>query len=258
MSREIVSQLKFKKSKGSFNLEEFSEKLNKAYLSKKRENKFTKKESFSPSTIGYGHGNCARYWYIAFNGAIFEEQQDSVAIANMMNGTQAHERLQDLIKDMDWFKEEEREMLNQDPPIRGFADLIFEIDNKEIIGEIKTAKEEVFLHKQSSLKPSGNHLIQLLIYMKINNSDEGFFIYENKNTQEVVVIPIEMNKANKQIVDEAFEWMSTVWSAYKEDTLPTRSFTKSSTVCKGCPVRSECYSKENGIIEIDKFEAPKL
>lgn len=257
MSREIVSQLKFKKTRGKFNTEEFSKLLNDAYLSKKRENKFTQKNSFSPSTIGYGHGNCGRYWYLAFNGAVFEESQDSVAIANMMNGTQAHERLQGLIKEMPWFKEEEREMLNQDPPIRGFADLIFEIDGEEIVGEIKTAKEEIFLHKQTNMKPSGNHLIQLLIYMKINKSKEGFFIYENKNTQEVVVISIEMNKENKELVDYAFEWMKEVWAAYQEDNLPTKSFTKSSFTCKNCPVMKECYSKDKGVLEIPKFEVPK-
>ena len=231
--------------------------LNDAYLSKKRESKFTQKNSFSPSTIGYGHGNCARYWFIAFNGSVFEENQDAVAIANMMNGTQAHERLQNLIKDMPWFKEEEREMLNQDPPVRGFADLILDVNDKEVVGEIKTAKEEIFLHKQTNMKPSGNHLIQLLIYMKINKSKEGFFIYENKNTQEVVVIPVDMNKENKELVEYTFEWMKDVWSAYKSDTLPTKSFTKSSYTCKNCPVMKECYSREKGDIEIEKFEVPK-
>lgn len=258
MSREIVSQLKFKKHKGKFDPNSFAKMIEDAYMATKREDKFTQKTSFAPSLLGYGHGNCPRYWYLAFSGVIFEEQIDSMALANMMNGTQAHERLQKLIRSLDTFKEEEREMVNANPPVRGFADTILEIDGSEVIGEIKTAKEEVFLHRQSSMSPSANHLLQLLTYMKINNSKEGFFLYENKNTQEIIVIPVEMNAKNKKIIEDLFDWMSEVWDAFQNKSLPTRVFTKSTYTCKGCPVKSSCYDMEKGDITIEKYEAPKL
>ena len=37
-----------------------------------REPKHTQKKTFGPSTIAYGHGECPRYWYLAFEGAVFE------------------------------------------------------------------------------------------------------------------------------------------------------------------------------------------
>ena len=43
--------------------------------------------------------------------------------------------------------------------------------------------------------------------MHIKEIDEGFFLYENKNTQEVLVIPVMMTDKNKQIIEELFLWL---------------------------------------------------
>ena len=50
----------------------------------------------------------------------------------------------------------------------------------------------------------------LLMYMHIKEANEGFFVYENKNTQEILVIPILMNDKNKKIVEELFLWLREV------------------------------------------------
>ena len=238
----IVKNLKFKKVEG-FDPTEFAKVLEQAYISTARDGKNTRKTTFSPSTIGYGHGTCARYWFIAFNGADFDETKDPNAIANMLNGTYSHERIQKLLEGNSVLQEIEREMKNEDPPIRGFADLIVNWEGKEIIGEIKTTRDEVFSVKQASNRPSGSHLIQVLIYMKINESDTGFVMYENKNTQEVCVIPISMNETNEKLVNDVFEWMREVYSFYSESKLPSRGYTKSTYQCKGCPVKSTCWKE---------------
>ena len=98
MAREIVKNLKFKKYPGKFNPAKFADQLNEAYLNLKRPDGFMQKKTFSPSTIGYGYGNCPRYWYMAFKGAYFIDSNDAQAVANMKYGTEAHERLQNLIK----------------------------------------------------------------------------------------------------------------------------------------------------------------
>ena len=56
-----------------------------------------------------------------------------------------------------------------------------EYDNETVIGEIKTAKQEVWDTRQAEMSPSSNHLLQLLTYMKLKDAKEGFFLYENKN-----------------------------------------------------------------------------
>ena len=262
MARDIVKNLKFKKYTGKFNPEDFAVLLDEAYLATKRKDGEMTKKSFSPSSLGYGHGNCPRYWYMAFSGVVFIDENDSIAVANMAQGTQAHERLQNLIRTFPQFVAEEEEILNEYPPVRGFIDLIMKYDEDEVIGEIKTAKQEVWDTRQSEMKPTANHMLQILTYMKLKNAKEGFFIYENKNTQELLVIPVAMNDRNKQIIDDLFVWMCEVWDNFKEGDLPMRpeGATKSKTPCKYCPIKKECWSKSAplGTVQIQLYEVPVL
>ena len=262
MGRAIVKNLKFKKQTGIFDPDKFGSMLDDAYLATKRADGEMTKKSFSPSSLGYGHGNCPRYWYMAFSGAVFIDDNDSVAVANMAQGTQAHERLQKLIKTMPGWKAEEEEILNEYPPIRGFIDLIMEYDGELVIGEIKTAKQEVWDTRQAEMKSSGNHMLQLLTYMKLKNAKEGFFIYENKNTQELLVIPVAMNERNKKIIDDTFLWLQEVWDNFKDGDLPMRpaSASKTRMPCTYCPIKKECWNKNApmGTVQIEMFEVPKI
>jgi CRISPR/Cas system-associated exonuclease Cas4 (RecB family) len=262
MARDIVSNLKFKKVTGNFDPYEFAEMLNKAYTDTKRGDQITTKKSFSPSSLGYGHGNCPRYWYLAFSGVMFIDDNDAVAVANMAQGTQAHERLQKLIASGGRLKEEEREITNEYPPIRGFIDLVMDWNGEEVIGEIKTAKQEVWDTRKATMAPSANHLLQLLTYMKLTNAKEGFFLYENKNTQEILLIPVQMNERNTKIIEDTFTWLCEVWDNFNDGDLPMRPIgvTKSKMPCTYCPVKKECWSKTAsiGTVQIELFEAPKV
>jgi hypothetical protein len=191
---------------------------------------------------------------------MFIDDNDAVAVANMAQGTQAHERLQKLIATMPEFRSEEEEILNEYPPIRGFIDLIMEYDNETVIGEIKTAKQEVWDARQSEMKPTTNHLLQLLTYMKLKKAKEGFFLYENKNTQELIVIPVSMNERNTAIIEEAFTWMCEVWDNFKDGDLPMKpsGATKSKMPCTYCPVKKECYAGLTGTVQIESYQVPKL
>ena len=57
--------------------------------------KFSKKTAFSPSTLTWNHGECPRFWYLAFEGAIFEDNSDAYGVANRTSGTLSHDRIQD-------------------------------------------------------------------------------------------------------------------------------------------------------------------
>ena len=258
MAKEIVANLKFKKKTGNFDPTAFSKMLEDSYQSTKKPDQKQTKTSFSPSSLGYGSGNCPRYWFMAFSGAFFIDNNSSVAIANMAQGTQAHERIQNIIKKIGILKHLELEVINEYPPIRGFIDLIIDWNDQDVIGEIKTAKQESWDTYQSKMSPSPNHLLQLLTYMKVRNVQEGFFLYENKNTQEILVIPVQMNDRNKKIIEELFEWMCEVYDNFKEGHLPMRPFTKSSTACKSCKVKKECWEGEIGEVQLSVYEPPKL
>mgnify|MGYP000430141996 CR=1 FL=1 len=139
-----------------------------------------------------------------------------------------------------------------------FIDLIMEYDGETVIGEIKTAKQEVWDTRQSEMKSSSNHMLQLLTYMKLKNAKEGFFLYENKNTQEILIIPISMNEKNKALIENAFRWMEEVYDNFKNGDLPVRpaGATKSKMPCTYCPIKKECYDKSGpvGTVEIDLYE----
>lgn len=259
MAKDIVKNLKFKKQQGKFDPNKFAEQLNEAYLKLKRPDGFNQKKSFSPSSVGYGYGNCPRYWYMAFTGADFIDDNTAQAVANMQYGTEAHARLQKLISEFPEYRAQEVEILNDYPPVRGFADLVMDY-GVDVIGEIKTAKQEVWDQRQVTMASSPNHMLQLLMYMHIKGFEEGFFVYENKNTQEILVIPVVMNDKNKKIVDDLFAWLRLVWDNYKDGSLPTRPFAKTSSACKYCNLKKACWKKgsDEGMIEIAPYEVPQI
>lgn len=260
MKREIIQGLKFRKQPKDFNANELSEILEAAYLKQRRPNKHTQKKTFSPSTIGYGHGTCPRYWFLAFTGGMFVDQTDALGIANMANGTQAHERIEALFDISGIRLGNEIEVTMDSPPIRGFADVEINWNGEEVIGEVKTTRQEAFLVRQATMKPTPNHLFQILIYMKARNRKMGFLLYENKNSQEFLIIPIEMNEANEAIINNAFEWMRTVYKAYTDGDVPLRPLQKRSKICKACPFYEYCWSEQSpeGKVEIPVMEVPKI
>jgi CRISPR/Cas system-associated exonuclease Cas4 (RecB family) len=199
---------------------------------------------------------------MAFSGAMFIDDNDAVAVANMAQGTQAHERLQKLISRMPEWVAEEEEIVNEYPPIRGFIDLIMKYDNELVIGEIKTAKQEVWDARQAEMKPTPNHMLQLLTYMKLKDAKEGFFLYENKNTQELIVIPISMSEKNKEIIENLFIWMQEVWDNFKDGDLPMKpsGASKTKMPCTYCPIKKECWSKDTpvGTVQIESYKVPSL
>ena len=256
MGRKVIGNLKFKKADADgFDANEFASLLEKVYEGDGNQSGFKQKTTFSPSTIGYGHGNCPRYWYLAFEGAEFEEKFDAMARANMENGKYAHDRIQAKMEKTGLVEHLEKEVKSEDPPIRGFIDVILKDGT---IGEIKTTKEEVYLHKQSSMKPSSNHLLQILTYMKLRDAKYGFVFYENKNDQGYLIIPVTMNETNEALINKTFDWMRKVHANWQNKTLPTRPFTKSGSPCTYCPIKKACWKEiGEGEVDIEALVVPK-
>lgn len=244
-----------------FSLEKLADALEEGHMSFARGDSYRKKTSFAPSGFGYGSSNCPRYWYIAFGGADFKETADSTGIAMMMTGSASHERIQKALDNAGVVAEEEKEMLWEDPPIRGFADLILEIDGERVVAEIKTAGPDVFLYRKSTGKPAVYHLYQILLYMMIEGTDKGVLLYEDRGNLNILPIMITMNKRNERILNDALDWMRSVrahWEEGKE--IPKRPWTKRNKACKSCPVFDTCwdFDAEIGTDEIGPLPEVKL
>jgi CRISPR/Cas system-associated exonuclease Cas4 (RecB family) len=221
----------------------------------KRVDKFQTKKTFAPSTIAYSHGECPRYWYLAFEGAMFEDNADAYGGANMTAGTKSHERIQQAMEDAGILKNSEFKITYPDPPIFGYGDVILEWENEDLLGEIKTMPNEGFEYRKLAGKPKAGHLIQLLIYMKVLNKSKAILIYENKNNHELLIFPVELNEYSFKWVENAFEWMRTVRKAWENKTLPEKNYRSNSKICKTCPIRATCDLAGSGETKIKSLES---
>ena len=260
MTKSLLQQVMLKTeqkimSRPSFvDKEALIEKIRSGYTVK-RVDKFQTKKTFAPSTIAYSHGECPRYWYLAFEGAMFEDNADAYGGANMTAGTKSHERIQQAMEDAGILKNSEFKITYPDPPIFGYGDVILEWENEDLLGEIKTMPNEGFEYRKLAGKPKAGHLIQLLIYMKVLNKSKAILIYENKNNHELLIFPVELNEYSFKWVENAFEWMRTVRKAWENKTLPEKNYRSNSKICKTCPIRATCDLAGSGEIKIKSLES---
>ena len=175
-------------------------------------------------------------------------------MANMDAGSQAHERIQNLLTGAGITSETELEITNEDPPIRGFVDGILAVGGCPI--EIKTTKDGQWQIRNATMRPPGYNLVQVLIYMKILKKNLGYLLYENKNDHGLVLMPVHMNKVNEDLINKVFGWMRKVKKSSDDNQLPTRPFEFASPTCRGCPVRTACHKGEygDGVVNIEVLD----
>ena len=257
MAKNLLQQVMLKSAdngkKSFLDTKELIEKINYGYVAK-RGTKFQTKKTFAPSTIAFSHGECPRYWYLAFEGAEFTDNADAYGGANMTAGTKSHERIQQAMDDAGILKDSEFKLTYSDPPIFGYGDVILDWGGEDLLGEIKTMPMEGFEYRKAAGKPKVGHLIQLLIYMKILNKTKAVLIYENKNNHDLLVLPVEINDYYIRWVNQAFDWMKTVRKAWEDKKLPEKNYRSNSKICKTCPLRATCDIAGKGDIKINSLE----
>ena len=250
---EIMIKAEMQASKSFLNTQELIDKIQYGYIAK-RGPRHQQKKTFAPSTIAFSHGECPRYWYLAFEGGTFEDNADAYGGANMTSGTYSHERIQKAMDDAGILKDSEFKVTSEDPPIFGYGDVILDWAGEDLLGEIKTMPMEGFEYRKKTGKPKAGHLIQLLIYMRILNKNRAILIYENKNNHDLLIIPVEANDYHKRWISQTFDWMKTVRQAWEEKKLPTKNYRSNSKICKTCPLRAVCDEAGTGDIQINSME----
>lgn len=265
MTKSLLQQIMVRpevKVPHSMDVAALTEKIQSGYTIN-RGPKFQTKKTFAPSTIAYGHGECARYWYLAFDGAVFEDTATPYGVANMTAGTLSHDRIQaamiasgvaKVFKDDDNNPTTEFKIRHDDPPIFGYGDAMLDWQGDEVVGEIKTMMSEGFEYRKAGEKPKTGHLIQLLIYMKILKKSKGVLIYENKNNHELLLLPVDVTDHYRQWVDNAFEWMRNVRKSWVDRELPKKNYRSNSKICKNCPIQKACSEAEVGTVKILPLE----
>lgn len=220
--------------------------------------KHMQKKSFAPSSLVWNHGVCPRYWYLAFEGNTFYEYKTGRMITNMDSGTDRHARIQKALEDAGMLIENERKTVYDDPPIFGFVDSFIEWKDNEYVVEIKTCNDDAFNRHKNNMKASSYHTVQLLIYMKIYKKKNGIILYENKNTHELLAIPINITQSHVDFIDYLFDWMREVYAAWQEKKLPEVPFRSNDIkICQNCPVQQACKDAPKGDIKIARRKDEK-
>lgn len=254
---ELIKNNDFIGISKAFDTAALDELLVQALKDGSRKSKWMKKTSFAPSGIGYGNGTCPRYWFYAFHGARFDYDDTSApSISNMNAGTDAGKRIAEVLERAGILVDSEVPVDHEDPPIGGFIDAIVMWQDEEIVGEIKTTKTESWQYRAATMKPPGYQLLQLLIYMKVKEKDKGFFLIEDKNTHEILILPIKMTPENKELIEYVFDWMRKVKANSDANMLPERPFTQKSKECKSCPVKVTCWAGYVKELKTRKGEDP--
>lgn len=217
-----------------------------------------KKTGFSASALFYGPGKCPRRWSLVFRGV--DEQDDPWAYYNrraVRSGSAAHEHLQELFLAHNPNLKTEVEFWEKNPRMHGFIDLFYEDEN--VPGEIKTVGNRAFEVRKNTKEPTDYHEKQLLVYMHVKKSDFGFLVYENRDTFEILIIPVKMTAARRAEIERIFAWMREIEKAHDEGKLvkvyPKRR--ANSAMCNKCPIRKACDEAGEGEVSIelqDKFE----
>lgn len=253
MARNLIQKVIKKKDNDMIDLSKIATIINEGYVKNASTGlEFVKKKSFSPSKLVWNEGTCPRYWYLAFEGNPWENKNDGPGIANMKSGIDSHERIVEALKDQNIIRWVEKDIPYSDPPIFGRGDGMFCIDEQDILVEIKTTNERNFEYRKQTNTASNSNRIQLLIYMKILNHQLGAIIYENKNTHELLVIPVVPTQEDVDEINSLFDWMRRVKKAFDEKQLPERVSRQGTKMCGKCPLEAVCDSREKGTIKIEK------
>jgi len=241
--------------------------INAGYLVKTK-TRFVKKNNFSASSLAYGAGECPRYWTLAFDGQITYDNSDAMGVANRTQGTLGHGRIQEAIEasgllaqDMEFdpiprkYSQQthpamEFRVKTDDPPFDGYGDVMIDYKGERLVGEIKTIRNDEFEYRKINRRPKMAHLMQLLLYMKVWKMRKGVMIYENKNTHELLTLPVVVSEHYRAWAEEVFDWMKLVYKNWQEKQLPEIPYRSNSKICKVCPIQKACAEAGNGTIKI--------
>lgn len=245
---DLMKQLLHSRKTPLISQKKFMREFNKI-VNDRNKDQYQKKVTFAPSSIGYGSGKCPRRWRYAFNGAVFKN--DILVKSRMMMdaGISSHERLQEIIKDMSFYKDHEVEIVSESPPVRGFADLLLEEDGKIIVGEIKTVGSSAFNNYSSGKFAADYHILQVLIYMHILDAEQGFILYENRDDYSIYIYHVFMEDYRKEL-DEIIAWMDKIHGSDLKGSDVKRPYKQSSYECRYCPLFEQCWNDPEGTTKI--------
>ena len=94
--------------------------------------------------------------------------------------------------------------------------------------------------------------------MKIYKKKNGILLYENKNTHEMLAVPVNINKNHVEFVDYLFDWMREVYASWVDKKLPEVPFRSNDIkICQACPLQAACKEAPVGDVKIARRKDEK-
>lgn len=129
------------------------------------------------------------------------------------------------------FKYNEFKVRSDDHMLVGKRDLKIKVGDKYLLGEIKSINTFSF---KSLTSPKPEHKLQLDLYHVMDGTEEGFFLYEDKNDQNVKFF---YNKvAHNESLNSLLSTAKEIKEAYEEEHVNVTEVDS----CGTCPWRKVC------------------
>lgn len=206
------------------------------------------KKNFSPSKLGFGAGQCPRFWHYAFGGEIeHTDNGDHKSQLKRILGTAAHDTIEKLILATvtdatagNW--EFEKKLFNTDPPIFGYVDIYDKVNNIPV--ELKNVDSSKFGPAKELNRADSSHVVQTLMYMKMLKAKQGVLLYVDRTTLDTHAFSVIMNDHHEEYVNKLFLWMQRVKESYDNGEFPERPVeaVEGKFPCNFCSVQKHCWS----------------
>lgn len=153
-------------------------------------------------------------------------------------GTFFHTYIQSVLYKMGILLQSEVPVRSRSRKLDGRADGIIMWNKKKYVLEIKTMNS--FSYAKGKLSATDSHIYQASIYADILNIDMILFVYINKDTCEITIHEVPINK---KMVSLATEKMNLVLDSVKIGTAPKRECcaSKTDSMANVCPYRTLCF-----------------
>ena len=205
----------------------------------KRDEKFHVSES----------NKCARALYFEFKGYPREEIGKSsfrkFAVGNVIHRNIMRELLS-LSSDNLHVVSSEITIPNN-PLIAGRADIIVSLGNELHVVDIKSINDYAFkLLKEGSREPDEGYVKQLNLYMHFFGIKKGFLLFDNKNTQELLEVPVPYNQ---ELALQCIERFKRIKEMIEKNIMPEKpQFSDNEKwKCDYCAYKSECEKIGAGV-----------
>lgn len=196
--------------------------------------RYKKNNGFHPSTTN----ECARYAVYLFRGIELPQTHSPQVQRIFDNGHAMHERVTGYFKEMGILVHDEYPISHKNPPLEGTLDAIIEWDGPKVV-EIKSIGDAGFIYRKLYHKPKDEHYRQIQLYMHSTGIFEGFLLYENKNTQELLPIHVHYDEP---FILKLFKKYDKIYGAYEKGILPARPYKSTSVKCERCQLKEHCFS----------------